>query len=333
MLRAGQPTCLGAQPRLRVRELRCIAPAVRGIAPCVARPIDAASVGPACRPGLRRGKCDGGVVCSASSGAAAPRPDAGSDNGGSPLPWILAGLAAVGAGVYMMTEPGQALKDVLVNGPLGKSGFLAAFSLIFLSEIGDKTFFIAALLAMKIGKWMSFFGSLSALSIMTVISVSIGAIFSRVPDALKSSIPVGELAGIALLVFFGVKTLRDGLKQPEAGASSSDEELSEAETVVQSVDAGGKGKKDSPLAVFFEVATLIFLAEWGDRSMLATIALGAAQNPVGVAVGAIAGHAIATGIAVLGGAIASKYVSERTVNLISGILFLVFAAATAFSML
>lgn len=104
--------------------------------------------------------------------------------------------------------PAPPPQDVLVNGPLGKSGFLAAFSLIFLSEIGDKTFFIAALLAMKIGKWMSFFGSLSALSIMTVISVSIGAIFSRVPDALKSSIPVGELAGIALLVFFGVKTLR-----------------------------------------------------------------------------------------------------------------------------
>jgi len=34
-------------------------------------------------------------------------------------------------------------QDVLVNGPLGRSGFLAAFSLIFLSEIGDKTFFIA----------------------------------------------------------------------------------------------------------------------------------------------------------------------------------------------
>ena len=33
---------------------------------------------------------------------------------------------------------------------LGRSGFLAAFALIFLSEIGDKTFFIAALLAMKV---------------------------------------------------------------------------------------------------------------------------------------------------------------------------------------
>jgi putative Ca2+/H+ antiporter (TMEM165/GDT1 family) len=32
-----------------------------------------------------------------------------------------------------------------------------------------------------------------------------------------------------------------------------------------------------PLAAVLEVAGLIFLAEWGDRSMLATIALGAAQ--------------------------------------------------------
>ncbi|GLC45369.1 hypothetical protein PLESTB_000315100 [Pleodorina starrii] len=325
----------GSVCRVRSRTQLRVA-AVSGLSPCIFRHTSNV-IGlraPTPQPDAKLGsvRADGDIRCRSSAGAGSSiQPDAGSNKSGSPLPWILMGLSAVALGAYIMSEPGQALKEVLINGPLGKSGFFAAFSLIFLSEIGDKTFFIAALLAMKIGRWMSFFGSVSALAVMTVISVAIGAICSRVPDALKSSIPVGELAGIALLVFFGIKTLRDGLSKPEEGPSTADEELADAESAVQQVE-GGKAKQQSPLAVFFEVATLIFLAEWGDRSMLATIALGAAQNPVGVAVGAIGGHAIATGIAVLGGGIASKYVSERTVNIVSGLLFLLFAAATAFSM-
>lgn len=115
-----------------------------------------------------------------------------------------------------------------MNGPLGKSGFLAAFSLIFLSEVGDKTFFIAGLLAMKLGKAVSFLGSVASLSLMTVISVGIGAACSKVPDALKSSLPVGELAGIALLVFFGIKAIWQGLKA-DAATNVADEELADAE--------------------------------------------------------------------------------------------------------
>jgi putative Ca2+/H+ antiporter (TMEM165/GDT1 family) len=57
------------------------------------------------------------------------------------------------------------------------------------------------------------------------------------------------------------------------------------------------------------------------------------QNPVGVAVGATAGHALATALAVAGGALAGKYISEKTVNLVSGILFLLFAAATVYTMM
>lgn len=51
----------------------------------------------------------------------------------------------------------------------------------------------------------------------------------------------------------------------------------------------------------------------------------------GVALGAVLGHGLATLLAVTAGALASQYVSEKTLGFIGGTLFLVFAVATLFS--
>ena len=217
---------------------------------------------------------------------------------------------------------------------LSRSGFTAAFALIFVSELGDKTFFIAALLAMRLGRFTALTGAVSALSLMSVISVVIGRAFQAIPSGINDSLPLGEYLAVGLLFFFGVRTLKEALDAPapRAGAGAEESgELADAESAVNDFAAKTewKTKKEkSFLGKFWEVFCLVFIAEWGDRSMLATIALGAAQNPVGVAAGACFGHLIATLIAVVGGALLSKRISERQVGIAGGALFIVFALAT-----
>eukprot|EP00567_Pseudictyota_dubia_P016079 CAMPEP_0197436432 /NCGR_PEP_ID=MMETSP1175-20131217/3881_1 /TAXON_ID=1003142 /ORGANISM="Triceratium dubium, Strain CCMP147" /LENGTH=346 /DNA_ID=CAMNT_0042965723 /DNA_START=79 /DNA_END=1119 /DNA_ORIENTATION=- len=208
---------------------------------------------------------------------------------------------------------------------LSEAGFYQAFSLVFLSEIGDKTFFVAGLLAAKLSKFVSFVGSLGALAVMTILAVLIGQIFHAVPPGLTQGLPLDDIAAVCAFAFFGVKILAEALDSEE-GESFMDEELADAEETVEESDTI---KQTNVVAQIASTFALVFAAEFGDRSFLSTIALSAAQNPFAVAAGSIAAHAIATGIAVLGGAYISKYLSEKTIGIIGGSLFIVFAITTA----
>lgn len=209
---------------------------------------------------------------------------------------------------------------------LTDSGFYQAFSLVFLSEIGDKTFFVAALLAAKLSRFISFVGSLGALAVMTIISVIIGQVFHAVPAGIANGIPLDDVAAVVAFAYFGIKILSEAFEENDGEKSAMDEEFEEAEETVEGSDTITKATAWAQIASIF---ALVFAAEFGDRSFLATIALSAAQNPVSVAAGGIAAHGVATGIAVIGGAYISKYVSEKVIGIIGGTLFLVFAVTTA----
>jgi Ca2+/H+ antiporter, TMEM165/GDT1 family len=193
------------------------------------------------------------------------------------------------------------------------------FLLIGISELGDKTFFIAAILAMRHPRRWVFVGAIAALAAMTVISVGMGQAVAQFPKLYV------KLAEILLFAVFGLKLLYDARKmkhQPNL------EEQQEAAEAVAKADAK-LTKRWGNWAIVAEAFSLTFLAEWGDRTQFATIALAAANNPVGITIGSILGHALCAAIAVLGGRLVCKRISERTITMLGGGLFLVFAIVAA----
>ena len=118
------------------------------------------------------------------------------------------GYISSGLGSLNATNNIQVALQLVVQA-VAKTGFTAAFALIFISELGDKTFFIAALLAMRMGRMPVVIGATSALGLMSVISVVIGRVFSAVPASFSNTIPIGEYIAVASLLFFGLKSLKD----------------------------------------------------------------------------------------------------------------------------
>lgn len=208
--------------------------------------------------------------------------------------------------------------------------------MILVSEIGDKTFFIALLLAMRYNRGLIFAGAISALAVQTVISALMGVI---VPTLL--TVRVTQTLAVFLFTGFGIKILRDTLATKAKGGGddeeSSDDERAEAAAAIGpkegDVEEGtGHLAAANIRSIFIQAFTLTFVAEWGDRSQIATIALAAAKNPFGVTAGGILGHSICTGGAVMAGNFIASHVSMRTVNLMGGALFIFFGIYTAWEL-
>jgi Ca2+/H+ antiporter, TMEM165/GDT1 family len=76
--------------------------------------------------------------------------------------------------------------------------------------------------------------------------------------------------------------------------------------------------------VLLAVVSSFILAELGDKTMLATVALASNHNWAGVWIGATAGLVIADGVAIAMGAVLHKRLPEHFLHGLAGVLFLLF---------
>nr|XP_018681313.1 PREDICTED: GDT1-like protein 4 isoform X2 [Musa acuminata subsp. malaccensis] len=147
--------------------------------------------------------------------------------------------------------------------------FFASLSMIIVSEIGDETFIIAALMAMRHPKSIVLSGALMALVVMTVLSTGLGRI---VPNLISRKHT--NSAATVLYAFFGLRLLYIAWRSDSK--TSQKKEMEEVEEKLES----GQGKSTLRrffsrfcTPIFLESFILTFLAEWGDRSQIATIAV------------------------------------------------------------
>jgi len=243
-------------------------------------------------------------------------------------------------------------------------GFTSSTAMIIATEIGDKTFFIAAVLCMRNSRIAVFGGAILALILMTIISTLMGFIL---PAFLPRKYT--HILGGLLFLYFGYKLLRDSQALQEYKVS---DELEEVEEELLHSTKGKRDDKDTtelvelqdlqrtqehrdeesarmddnttttytprviqPMTsqvykIFIQSFVLTFLAEWGDRSQIATIALAASHNPYGVTIGACFGHALCTGLAVIGGRMLASRISEKSVTFWGGWIFLAFGLHSLF---
>ncbi|MFC3997300.1 TMEM165/GDT1 family protein [Nocardiopsis sediminis] len=189
-------------------------------------------------------------------------------------------------------------------------GFLTALAVstgaIFIAEMGDKTQLVAMSLATR-------YRARTVLLGITIATVAVHGVSVLIAEVLGLAIPtdwVALIAGLAF-IFFGAWTLRgDDL-------TDKDEERAASRRIRSGV---------------ITVAAIFFLAELGDKTMLATITVGANYSGIplswaAVWIGSTVGMVLADGLAIAVGAVLGKKLPERAIQIGAAALFFIAGAA------
>lgn len=178
------------------------------------------------------------------------------------------------------------------------AALLLSFGVVFVAELGDKSQLMAMTYAVRYRWWV-------VLIAITLATTAVHAVSVFVGHFLGLSIPtdlISIVGGLAMLIF-GLWTIRG-------------DELDSSESA-RAQRAG--------VSVIFAVMSSFFLAELGDKTMLATITLSTDHNWVGVWMGSTIGMVAADALAIIVGTTLGTRLPERAITVGAAGLFFGFA--------
>jgi putative Ca2+/H+ antiporter (TMEM165/GDT1 family) len=175
--------------------------------------------------------------------------------------------------------------------------FLLSFGIVFLAELGDKS----QLMALAFATRYRALTVLLAVSVATLLvhagSVLLGSVFAL-------ALPTNVIQVVAGVAFFGFAAWT--LRGDTLGDADADR-------------AARTGRW-----ALITIGTAFFLAELGDKTMLATVTLATTEEPIGTWLGSTAGMVAADAIAIAIGAFFGARLPERAIALFAAGAFIVF---------
>lgn len=183
------------------------------------------------------------------------------------------------------------------------------FSVIFVAEVPDKTALASLVLATRHRALPVFLGASLALTVQSLVAVAAGSVFALLPER-----PVHVAVGVLFLISAVLMWLRKPYHDEEEGSGDAKAD-----------------REPSFWRAFATVFAVVFVAEWGDLTQLATAGLAARERaPVVVFASATLALWLVTAIAVtVGNRAAALLKPERTQRIAAVILGLISIALLA----
>ncbi len=175
--------------------------------------------------------------------------------------------------------------------------FLLSFGVIFIAELGDKSQLMALAFATRYPAAQVLLGITLATAVVHAGSVAAGAAFA----AALPTRAIGVAGGIAFLGFAAWTLRGDRLTEQE-----QERALRPARSAVLAVSGA------------------FFLAELGDKTMIATITLAAGEEAFGTWAGSTLGMVAADALAIVVGRVLGTRLPERSVSRLAAASFVVF---------